>query len=202
VIKSTRPKPLTTGQLHQGQVTFADYLLDTVRTRPPAKKCDPKTQDWGIKKTPDVTNVTNNYYDTSPPPSPPTTQVPSGGGSSGSGKIRKTVSCNTGCGSMCGPNLCPGGKCQRLQYGVENGSDEVDFNVTIKIPEDYCANDTATLQVGGSSHHSGCDATGYKGEIGINGGKNGFQLESGTEKLYSDVFGQCYNIGNLKPGQT
>jgi hypothetical protein len=56
--------------------------------------------------------------------------------------------------------------------------------------------------VGGSSHHEGCDASGYKGEIGINKGKHGFQIESGVSKEYSGLFGQCNNPVGLQPGPT
>ena len=51
----------------------------------------------------------------------------------------------------------------------------------------------ATLQVGGASHHDGCDTMGYKGEIGINKGKHGFRIETGTQKNYSQYFGKCVN---------
>ena len=34
----------------------------------------------------------------------------------------------------CGMGGCGGKKSPRLQYGVENGSNNVDFTVTVKIP--------------------------------------------------------------------
>jgi hypothetical protein len=49
----------------------------------------------------------------------------------------------------CGMGGCGSKKSPRLQYGVENGSNNVDFTVTVKIPENYNAKETATLQVGG-----------------------------------------------------
>jgi hypothetical protein len=43
--------------------------------------------------------------------------------------------------------------------------------------------DTATLQMGGSRHSGNCKSVqGYKAYIGINGGKNGVGIETGTCK--------------------
>jgi hypothetical protein len=117
----------------------------------------------------------------------------------GSGQIHKEIRCQSGCGGCKGPDFGCGSKRPRLQYGVENGSDEVDFTVTVKIPENYNANGTATLQVGGASHHTGCDILGYKGYIGINGGKPGFEVESGSAKNYDyyQVIFLCVTVADL-----
>ena len=97
---------------------------------------------------------------------------------------------------------CPGNQSPRLQYGVNNGSNNVDFTVTVKIPENYTAKETATLQVGGASHHSGCDTTDYKGYVGINGDKNGFEIETGAKKMYHGLFGKCDpSIPTLRAGE-
>ena len=96
----------------------------------------------------------------------------------GSGKTFKEVRCQTGCGA-CKPTYgCKPKHTPRLQYGVNNGSTNVDFTVTVKIPENYIAKETATLQVGGAVYHTGCDTTGYKGYVGINGDKNGLKTEN------------------------
>jgi hypothetical protein len=63
--------------------------------------------------------------------------------------------------------------------------------------------DTATLQVGGVAHHSGCSTDGYKAYVGINGGNNGIGTETGVGKTYTDLHAKCDpNVGNLRPGQT
>jgi hypothetical protein len=77
----------------------------------------------------------------------------------------------------------------------------VDFTVTFKLPATFKTKETATLQVGGVAHHGGCDTIGYKGYIGINGGKHGFEIESGASKDYSKTFGTCSDKTDLVPGQ-
>ena len=121
----------------------------------------------------------------------------------GSGQSFKEVRCQTGCRNYCGMGGCGSKKSPRLQYGVNNGSDNVDFTVTVKIPENYTAKETATLQVGGVSHHTGCDTIGYKGYVGINGDKNGFEIESGANKQYGGLLpAKCDpSIPTLKPGE-
>lgn len=107
-----------------------------------------------------------------------------GGGSAGGGSnIWPGIACHTGCGGGGkGPNPCPSGECLRLQYGVKNNTPTVDFRVKITIPPDYSAKDTATLQVGGSQHSGDCNVNRYKAYVGINGGKNGFDYESGSNE--------------------
>ena len=51
--------------------------------------------------------------------------------------------------------------------------------------------DTATLQMGGSRHSGDCTSVqGYKAYIGINGGKNGVGIETGScgHKVYPHDF--------------
>ena len=89
----------------------------------------------------------------------------------------------------------------RLQFGVNNGSNNVDFTVTFRLPATFTTKEDTTLQVGGAAHHTGCKTDGYKGYIGINGGKHGFETETGTAKNYSTLFGDCTNKDDLVPGQ-
>ena len=105
--------------------------------------------------------------------------------------------------SGCGPGI---EKCNRLQYGVGNGDATSDFHVRITIPPDYKANDTATLQLGGGRHSDDCSSVaGYKGYLGINGGKTGIGIEYNTcdKKKYLDFKDTkvTENV-NLRPGST
>jgi hypothetical protein len=135
VIKSTLPKPPSTTALHQGQMTFYDKIGDPGPLGNWLPRREPPKQP--------PQNITNNFF-----PQAPTTTTPSGGG--GTGKISgPEVRCQSGCGKCKCPGLgCPSKKCPRLQYGVVNGSDNVDFTVTVKIHENFTAKETATLQVG------------------------------------------------------
>ena len=176
-IKSRLPKPPSTGALQQGQV----------------------------KKVEDITSgnnvLTQKLRDLVNDPSPPPTTTLSGGGTRGSGKSFNEIRCQTGCNQGCGLGGCGPKKSPRLQFGVNNGSNNVDFTLTFKLPATFKTNETATLQVGGASHHEGCDTIGYKGYIGINGGKHGFEIESGKEKSYLGLFGTCPDKTDLVPGQ-
>jgi hypothetical protein len=99
IIKSTRPKPLTTGQLHQGQVTFYDKIGDpNLITNPGLPPPRPYTGPI-MNARPNVTNTTYNF-----PQGSPMTGAPSGGGS---GKIfGPEIRCQTGCNKQCGKGGC------------------------------------------------------------------------------------------------
>jgi hypothetical protein len=93
-------------------------------------------------------------------PSQPT-QKPkksSGGGGGGckssvdNGNQFKEIRCQTGCNKQCGKGGCGSKKSPRLQFGVHNDSAEVDFNVTVRIPNTWTGQDSATLHVGGVAH--------------------------------------------------
>ena len=114
--------------------------------------------------------------------SAPNDHVKRGGGS---GQIHKEIRCQTGCGG-CGMGGCGSKTVHVFRDGVENGSNNVDFTVTVKIPENYNAKETGNITGRGASHHEGCDTSGYKGYVGINGDKNGFEIETGVRKLIMD----------------
>jgi len=156
-------KPKTGDQLHQGQVKKVVGTLGTETGLP----------------TP-LQNLLGGD------PSPPPSNAPSGGGG---GDVWPGVSCHTsGCGSGGGANSnCTkneGKGCRRLQYGVKNSTPTVDFQVNIRVPDDYTASDTATLQIGGGQHQEGCGWDGYKLYVGINGKKNAMGIEYGDGPNY------------------
>ena len=178
VIKSRFPKPLTTGQLHQGQVKLVDDYNS------PDNTATQKLNDI-------VKGATDNLTGGS---------APTGGGGSGSLFPPEITHKTSGCGK--------GGKeCERLQVGWTNGANTSDLRVSITIPSTMKVQDTATLQMGGSRHSGDCTSVqGYKAYIGINGGKNGVGIETGScgHKVYPHDFPNSNKapLFTLQPGHT
>ncbi len=201
VTKSKAPKPASTGKLQNDQVKkVSDPVLDTWKSSLDAlNKAVKGTNNTQPATTTDPSSDTSSGGGNQ--------KKSKGGGGCGGfiddGKRFKEIRCHTGCGGCQNRLGCRSKNAPRLQYGVYNGSTNVDFTVTVKIPENYVAKETATLQVGGAEHKGGCDTTGYKGYVGINGDKNGFETETGAEKNYGGLLpAKCdSSIPTLRAGE-
>jgi hypothetical protein len=153
VLTSRFPKPLTTGQLQQGQVRRVDDYNSSQNTATQA-----------LRKLVDSS--------TAPPPSP-TTGAPqpssSDGGADGKSGGRCNISHHTsGCN---GPS-----ECDRLQVGKYNSDNSSDLRIRFTVQDGQGA-DSLTSQVGGEEHCKNCDWKGYKTYISVNGGKFGAGIE-------------------------
>ena len=171
------PKPLTTGQLHQGQVR---NLVDDYNS--PDNTATQKLNEHLKGATDNLTGAGHNWW--------------RGLGSLFPPEItHKTSGCGKG-----------GKECERLQVGWTNGANKSDLRVSITIPSTMKVQDTATLQMGGSRHSGDCTSVqGYKAYIGINGATMEMKHSlSCGHKVYPHDFPNSNKapLFTLKPGHT
>jgi hypothetical protein len=169
VIKSRFPKPLTTGQLHQGQVKKVDDIN---------KKANTLTQK--LQKLVDSS--------TAPPASPPTSTAPP---SSGGGAV--SVGCTPGQFPLVGFTISnteahgkhsdPGApKTPREESYVPQPGTKFKYSTIVTIPQNEKSDDL-TIEFNGKAHTgstSNRDGHKWMVSIGQNSSKSGFYVQDDT----------------------